>query len=121
MGTSLLPRLPLSDNEEDGLLMAVLHAYFDESGKVADTKGVSFCGVLAYEDQWIGIGRDWGNWLKDAELPCVKMGNAMNFRGPFEGWKKHESNREDLRDALLLSLVSKSIDRMHSLITVPST
>jgi hypothetical protein len=109
----------MSDNDEDGLLMAVLHAYFDESGKVSDTTTIAFCGILAYEDDWTGISRTWNIALKDAELPYVKMGDAMNWRGPFELWKKGESNREDLRDSLLKGLVEESAKRLYNVGTVP--
>ena len=111
--------LPSSDDDCGDLLMAVLFAYFDESGKVADTKSISFCGVLAYEDDWVGISRSWNSALKDADLPYVKMGDAMNWRGPFENWRLSDPTRENLRDTLLTQLVKEAVKRTHSIVTIP--
>jgi len=70
-------------------LVAILNAFCDESGKLADSEVVSFAGAVAFEEDWKAVSREWGNALRDEQLPFVKMSDAINLQGPFKQCLSH--------------------------------
>jgi Protein of unknown function (DUF3800) len=87
--------------------MATLAAFFDESGKLADTKVVAFAGCIAGYPEWEVMGNKWMALIR-GKVAYVSMKDAIHFTGPFEGWR----NRVDERDALLEQLAELAIDHI---------
>lgn len=111
----------ITDPAEEDFLAAIIKVYFDESGKLGDSPTTSFCGIVGYGAQWANFDREWLSMLKDAELPYLKMVHAMNWEGPFRDWMKRQKNREDLRDALLVSMAKRACKSIQGIITNPIT
>jgi hypothetical protein len=90
-------------SEETRLVMA-LQAFFDESGKLADTQNFAFAGCVASQHQWAVIGEEWTKALNAAGrggIKSVSMKDALSLRGDFAGWN------DGARDEFLTSLVER--------------
>ncbi len=79
--------------------MAILSAYFDESGKSHSQRVVTFCGVCApankiqsFEDEWNGLLRRYG-------MPYLSMKEALRLKKPLSKNVKALGKRERI-DAL---------------------
>lgn len=57
--------------------MAVIHVYFDESGKKGDHPVVTFSGVGASENQLHKFSDAWRELLDEHELPYLHMAHAL--------------------------------------------
>lgn len=62
--------------------MAVLQAYFDESGKWKDQKVVSFCGVCAPHSKIQQLDEDWRSLLRRYGMPALHMKEAFRLKRP---------------------------------------
>jgi hypothetical protein len=79
-----------------------LQAFFDESGKLADTKSCVFAGCVASAGRWAVISEEWAKALNATKgIKSVSMKDALSLRGDFAGWQDNE------RDEFLTKLVEK--------------
>jgi hypothetical protein len=62
--------------------MAVMQAYFDESGKWKDQKVVSFCGVSATQPKIQQLDKDWRSLLRRYGMPALHMKEAFRLKRP---------------------------------------
>lgn len=69
-----------------------LAAYFDDSGKPADSPVVIFCGFVAPLDQWLAFERDWTAILRRPEfdVPHFHMREVRRGRGQFAKFLNNE-------------------------------
>lgn len=80
--------------------MAVLQAFFDESGKFHDKTAVSFAGCIGFRKDIEYLSDRWTRVLNDNCVAYISTSEAMCYRNEFRGW----TTREAERDELLLSL-----------------
>jgi len=78
-------------------------AFFDESGKLANNEFVCFGGIASEQSNMLAFANTWSDLLIARGLPHFSMKEAMNFTGPFEGWRARTSERDQLLRDLLLS------------------
>jgi hypothetical protein len=71
-------------------------AFFDESGKLANTEVVAFGGCVGPMDATAEFSRGWEAFLVKNGLMYTSMKDAMHFRGPYLGWKDNPSKRDDV-------------------------
>ena len=88
-----------------GWIMAVVRAYFDNSGKPEDPNvdWVALAGYLAPEDSWTEFDKAWPEALGDK--PYLHMGELIHSKGPFKGM-----SREDKE--LLLNRVATALMKL---------
>jgi len=79
----------------------VLHGFFDESGKLADSEYVVFAGFVARPESWDHFSFEWKKRLESSprKIPYLHTAEAMNLRGKI--WQKWTAPE---RDALLIDL-----------------
>ncbi len=65
--------------------LAVLIAYFDESGS-KDTPLVTIAGYLSDERRWKRFEREWASALKEHGAKYLHMKEYAQRRGEFKGW-----------------------------------
>lgn len=75
------------------------HAFFDDSGKFADTDFVCIAGYIAHDSAWEELCQKWGMLLLRHNIPFIHMKDLIPLRGPYEnlGWdiaKRDEVLRE---------------------------
>jgi hypothetical protein len=76
--------------------MAILQAYFDESGKLQDNADhVVFGGLAGRMDEVSVFSRQWRELL-GSDVDHIHMKDAMRLEGAFKGWKGKESARDEL-------------------------
>lgn len=63
-------------------LMAIIHSYFDESGKFKDRSVVSFCGVVASPARIASFNEEWQECLRQSRIPFLTMKDAVRFNTP---------------------------------------
>lgn len=97
--------------------MATYAEYFDESGKLADSRVVVFAGAFASLDDWEAMSRQWRRELRRARVSHVSMKEAIHGRGPFAEWK---NSREKERDELLLTLADIAQRKIQFSVSSPS-
>ena len=66
--------------------MAILGAYFDESGNEADTPTVVVAGLIASKQQWDKFNRKWDRALQAEEIKFLHMSDLAHSWGQFKGW-----------------------------------
>jgi hypothetical protein len=79
--------------------MAILYAYFDESGKFHDKEVVTFCGLCAPASKIQRLEDDWNGLLRRYEMPYLSMKEALRLKKPLSKQVKAHSARERI-DAL---------------------
>jgi hypothetical protein len=57
-------------------LMAVIHSFFDESGKFQDHKVVAFCGFVASPSQLVDFDKQWNNQLRRTGMTALHWVDA---------------------------------------------
>jgi Protein of unknown function (DUF3800) len=80
--------------------VATFQVHCDESGKLQDSKCVTFSGCIFREDAVAEFSRRWTECLEDAQIADLHMKDAMRFGGEFRGWKNHGSDRDALLETL---------------------
>ncbi len=76
--------------------MAILQAYFDESGKLHDDGDyVVFGGLAGRMDEVSVFSRKWRELL-GSDVDHVHMRDAMRMEGAFRAWKGKEARRDEL-------------------------
>lgn len=76
-------------------------AFFDESGKLADTEVVAFGGIVAPQSKMLAFANEWDRALRENGLTYFSMKEAMHYQGPFSTWKGRERERNELLKRLL--------------------
>jgi hypothetical protein len=69
--------------------MAILHAYFDESGSHSDSDSFVVAGYLASVDMWRQFEAQWNEALNDFDLPFFHMADYANMVGYYAGWPEN--------------------------------
>jgi hypothetical protein len=90
-----LRSLHLLLNPPDTAVVAVIRAYFDNSGNQEDPqhKWLTLGGYLANETQWERFEAQWKQNLVDFELPYLHMKLFAHHLPPFERFKTDEQGR----------------------------
>jgi hypothetical protein len=91
-------------------------AYFDESGKFADSKIVAYGGVVARKDVLDVLGHLWQARTQKSDIRHFSMKDAMNFEGSFKGWRDRIADRNEL--LLDLCALIRDVDRVSTAMTV---
>jgi hypothetical protein len=87
--------------------MAHFYIYGDESGKLAQSDYVSFCGYLGHNSEWERVSLEWNNLRLAWDVPPLHMRCIMSPERPrCDEWgrvkRKWGSAWEDKRDRMLL-------------------
>ena len=77
----------------DEARIAVLTAYFDDSGTHAGSKVVLWAGFLAPEHRWLALDEEWRALLTKWKISAFHMSHCMALDGEFEGWREAERDR----------------------------
>lgn len=88
-------------------LTLVLWAFFDESGKLADSDFICLCGYVAGED-WDCFSSDWRRVLQRHKLPFMHTARFYGGKPPYDGldWDK---DRKDAVCGELSDIVCKNV------------
>jgi hypothetical protein len=62
--------------------MAILHTFFDESGKFQDHKVVGWCGFGASSSQLIDFNKQWNSQLRRTGMSCLHWVKARRYGQP---------------------------------------
>jgi Protein of unknown function (DUF3800) len=109
---SALERIALG---REGGTVIIATYYLDESGSLNRDAYVVLGGAVANDAEWEVMSNRWNDILRQRGIQYVKMGEAANYAGQFENWKK----REPERDSLLLELVEMSWPLVRFYISSP--
>ena len=90
-------------------LTAVLYAYFDESGKLADSDFICMCGYLC-DERWNEFAGDWRHELRRSQIPFLHTAPLFARVDPYAGLGWTEATR----DAVLSRLAA--IVARHALV-----
>jgi hypothetical protein len=84
-------------------LMAVLKAYFDDSGDENDYRVLSssLAGYVGTIDNWRYFEAAWQKTLQDHNIPYLHMKQFAHFRKPFDKYKNDEVGRIALLESLI--------------------
>lgn len=80
--------------------LAVLTAYFDESGIHEGSKVFALAGYLAPQEMWTRLERQWNRTLEEYEISFFHMTDCENGFAQFEGWPK--AKRQELVKELII-------------------
>jgi len=78
------PRLLETLLPEGGLVVALVEAYFDESGTNADSPYLVVAGYIFERDRCAAMVKKWGQLLEDFQLPYFRMSQCNARTGPFK-------------------------------------
>ena len=81
-------------------MMAMLAAYFDESGTHSKSPIIAIAGYISNDEQWAKFNEEWQTLLDRYSLEYFHMNQFENRQGQFRGMSEHE------RHALLDSLIT---------------
>ena len=77
--------------------MAVMEAYFDESGTHEGSAFVCVAGYLFEKGNATILDIAWRRMLEEKGLPFFRMSDCANRTGPFKGWSKDETTNLEIR------------------------
>ncbi len=85
----------------------MLWAFFDESGKLANSDFICLCGYIC-DDGWDDFSKDWKKLLLRHNLPLIHLAKLMRKAPPFDnlGWT------DDQRDIVLGQFVKPVRDHL---------
>lgn len=86
--------------------LAMLYAYFDESGHPADSPVVSVAVVVSTEEGWHAFNDEWNSLLKHYEIRGLHMKEYAHSRGAFSGWKGQDLKRDQFIGDLASLLIN---------------
>jgi Protein of unknown function (DUF3800) len=93
----------------EGLWMAHVFFYADESGKYPGSSCISFCGYVGNVDAWQRLANDWNGLRLKLDVPPIHMA-AMMHPDDDEEWaatkEVHRANWEKFRDDTLDAFAS---------------
>jgi len=78
----------------------MLRAFFDESGKLADSDFICMCGYIS-DDRWDDFSEEWAKALKDHNLPFIHTSALFSHNFPYD----HIEWPAQKRDAVMLDFV----------------
>jgi hypothetical protein len=84
-------------------------AFFDESGKLANSEVVAFGGCAGPMNAAAEFSHDWEAFLVSNGLMYTSMKDAMHFRGPYLGWKDNSGKRDDVLRGLAQLLADSKL------------
>lgn len=67
-------------------VIAVLQAYFDESGHIHDRKVLTIAAMVSTEKKWLVFTEKWSKRLRRDHVAVFRMSNFEDRRGEFNGW-----------------------------------
>jgi len=81
----------------------MLLAYFDDSGKFADSDFICMAGYLSDDKNWEQFCLAWRDLLFKNNLPFIHMKDFVHLRGPYEelGWT-HERKQKVLDEFITI-------------------
>lgn len=91
----------------------VLRAYLDDSGTHASSPVIVMGGLMAHEDDWAQIEKEWSEALSDLGLPDMHMSHCEMAKKAFSGWSR------DRRDLAIVRF--RNIILRHKALMVVST
>ena len=74
--------------------MAILSAYFDESGKSHEHRVITFCGVCSSPSRIKAFEEQWDELLRRYGMPCLSMKWALRLKRPLSKTVKAHTVRE---------------------------
>jgi hypothetical protein len=85
--------------------LAVLTAYFDDSGTHAASKVVLWAGFIAPEEAWLKFDEEWRAILVRENVSAFHMYDCENALGEFDRWNRARSDLVigDLRQVIIQS------------------
>ena len=98
--------------------MAVLKAYFDDSGDEKDPQEKVSClaGWVATVDQWEYFEKKWQEALKEHEVPYLHMKEFAPRIKPFKKYKKDEAGRVALLQSLIKVMAGAQLEGVASVV-----
>ncbi|MHB8483398.1 MAG: DUF3800 domain-containing protein [Nitrospiria bacterium] len=82
--------------------MAMITAYFDESGTHEGSPVTVVAGYVSTGEQWLKFDDEWKAILKDAEIPYFRMSLHQNRQDFYRNWD--ESKRNRILERLILTI-----------------
>ena len=79
--------------------VAMLQAYFDESGHPADSPVVSVATVVATREGWCAFEEQWADVLKRYQVSGLHMKEYAHCQGEFRGWDE-ETRKQFIQELL---------------------
>lgn len=70
--------------------MAMMTAYFDESGTHGASEIITVAGYVASVEQWKKFVEPWAQSLKEVGVDYFHMTDVENMQGQFRGWDKEK-------------------------------
>lgn len=70
--------------------MAIMEAYFDESGTHEGSPDICVAGYLFEKGNATALDAAWRGMLKEKGLPFFHMSDCAHGTGPFKGWAKED-------------------------------
>lgn len=80
--------------------VALLHGYFDESGKWADKDTISFCGLISDAGTWELFAKEWWDLLEDLGLDGLHTSEFVSLDGRYAK-ERGRFKAEDIEPTLL--------------------
>jgi Protein of unknown function (DUF3800) len=82
--------------------LAMITAYYDDSGSHGDTKALVVCGFVSSIDQWLFFERDWKEVLRmrQFDLEHLHMKELRNGKGRFAKFQNNLPLQRDLFERL---------------------
>ena len=77
--------------------MAIMEAYFDESGTHEGSPDICVAGYLFEKGNAIALDAAWRGMLKDKSLDCFRMSDCAHKTGPFKGWSESDTTNLEIR------------------------
>ena len=84
--------------------MALMKAYFDESGTHEGSPFVCVAGYLLEKGNAAALDADWRAMLKGNDLPFFRMSDCAHTTGPFKGWLREDTDKLATRAIELVKL-----------------
>jgi Protein of unknown function (DUF3800) len=77
--------------------MAIMEAYFDESGTHAGSPFLCVAGYLFKKGNAHALDIAWREMLQEKSLPFFRMSDCAHGTGPFQGWSKIDTTDLEIR------------------------
>jgi hypothetical protein len=89
---------------QEGWVVVIYHAYFDESGTHAGSPFMSMAGYVMTSDQARKFSRDWPKQLRKIGISCAHMTDCANGRGEYTALSLEQRVRSE---ELLIGLIKR--------------
>jgi hypothetical protein len=96
--------------------MAVLKAYFDDSGDQDDPQNLSASlgGYVGIVDNWQYFEKEWKKALHDHGVPYLHMKEFAHFKGPFQKYETDDKGRIALLKSLIKVITNSQLEGVVS-------